>query len=412
MSLFSLIVKSIVFASCTLVSLYSTNERHITLDQQVTNSSVCVLLGCTYFLAIKVVSLVIARMTNRDRDPNYNEVEPAEDRELEEAIRDLERQENEETDQNEEETRRKHQETMRKAQEFTLDLDGTRDNESTARSFRSSVALPLRAKKEETVTEFQEIMEVYRVVYFIGLSIFVASYTVDMTNGLSGMSLITGIIITQVPETISFMRHRNPEPHVAVNRCFSLFSFICVVAAILAFALNACANHTAPDDLVLCTRIENPRVDVLFGIALPLGATLPVIQAQHTRMNRVTLYKAAPFACCIAWVVWMFVGADKINNITGNSPRDIILFLLNPFVKGCAVITLLSGCMQNRRIETATLLVFILFCKEVHQHSQDSEMMKSLVVGLAFSSISLAVCIMKHVPLVSESLTRMAAYRV
>lgn len=370
----NMIIRGVIFMIPTLLSKTMNRGREINVEQQITNSSVCLLLACAYFIVFQLINLVVDKVIYRE-DVQYTYAID------EETGSSIEREES----------------RMKQADEVTAELEDAPNvspNDS-ASIVKTCQETSVAGKKSPSV--WSEVFEVYRVVYFMGISIFVSFYTVDMNNALSGMSLIVGIMIMQVPEVLKIMRSYSTNSLLVVTRCFTLFSSVCILASIISFFFTACYYGSAPEDMVICTRIKNPKIDYLFGIALPLGSTAPAWDTDHVKMNKLTIYKAAPFACCIAWVAFMFVGQDFVRNVSGNSTGEIIVMLVSPFFKGCAVITLLSSCMQNKRVEIASILIFILYAKEVSLHKNEDYTMKPLISGLVFSTMALAACLVKEV---------------
>jgi len=388
------VIRGVIFTIPTIISLVTSKNSDVNVEQQITNSSFCLLLACVYFLVFQFISFIINKVIYRE-DVEYHE----------QACEDM-------TDSFAAEAKAEEAEQrMKRAEDITVDLDVTpNDSASVSKAYQDNGSAVLINNKQPVRTSMtSEVFEVYRVVYFMGISIFVSFYTVDMNNALSGMSLIVGIMIMQIPEVLKIMRSYPSNSLLAVTRCFTLFSSVCILASIISFFFTACYYHSAPDDMVICTDIKNPKIDFLFGITLPLGTTIPVWDTDHVKINKLTLYKAAPFACCIAWVVMMFVGQDYVKNISGNSSKQVILTLVSPLFKGCAVITLLSSCMQNKRVEVASILIFILYAKEVSLHNNEDYIMKPLISGLVFSTMALAVCLIKDIKCISNYLVFMAS---
>lgn len=389
-----IIIKALVFACATLISIGSAGSiTHTAMLQQISNSSVNILLACAYFLLIKAIEFSIQRVMRRDRTETYSvfQVQDEEDS-LSEG---------------------EHDDTMRKAEEITSELiDVERPPHAPS---AKSVDLPPGPAPSHP-TESEEIWNVYTTVYLTGCSIFIVFYSIDMTSTLSGISLIIGVLIQQSPGVLLMVRHAMHEPDSnptrAVNHCITLFSYVCLASSIVSFLSFTCTMEKLPDDMAICNKMTMPRVDVLFGILLPMLCTIPVVTSEQNSMDRIVLYKAAPFACFLAFVVVMFMGTDTLNQVTGNTFRQVSLFLLTPLFKGAAVIIFISSCMKDRRIETASILAFILFCKEIHNHKEDNILMQGLISGLVFSTLALIVSFIKDTKCIFDILAKMNARKL
>jgi len=407
------IVKAVVFALVTVISIGSSGTTGGTVMlQQITNSSVNILLACAYFLLIKATEYAISAVMLKGRHRNYDTFTEPDNRD---DLSDMDAAT---------ETQQRHEDMMRRAEDTTVDLDANQQPDleeaeagpsSDFVSVSKSIDAAARPKVVVT-TDMEEVWEVYKTVYYMGCCIFIVFYSIDMTNTLSAIALIMGMIIQQAPGTIDTvyraMHDPDHDPVKSVNNCFTVFSYVCISASMVSFLLFTCTMKDVPEDMVICTRMTTPRVDLIFGILLPMLATIPVSRRERSSMDRIVIYKAAPFAFFIAFVTVVFMGWETVQQVTGASFRQISLFLLAPLFKGAAVVIFISSCMQDKRVETASILAFILFCKEAHDHRGDKDVLQGVMSGLVFSLLSLLVCIMKQTKCVFNTVLGMNTGRI
>lgn len=252
-------------------------------------------------------------------------------------------------------------------------------------------------------SEAEELWETFRSVYGIGIVIFISFYASDLSSILPSIAFITSMLVSAIPDIFKMINDIPQNQTMHVPRLLSFFGYIMTCVGMACFMLVLCMNDSLPDTVAFCKRTSTPRVDIILGFLLPLISTV-LIQQPRTKVNRnrITLYKASPFAVCISLFVVTVTSKDNVFNIVNDAPRELFFFFVVPITKGLAVISIISSCMHKKKIEVATLLSFILYCKELHLNKPHKEVLEGIVGALICSCLAMIVLIMKHSSWIAE----------
>lgn len=439
------LARSTILTVSVLISMASNETPHTTVSQHITTSSVNLLMFYAYFVFFVMMRYALLKVTGRDSDPNYdipNTVHHCDDsksvdlEDLEDYIENRLPKEAEETD----------KERMIKAERITKDITADYEKEpktygrenyfdnqnsnviyvdpesekeqrdddvssnisltSEVKSMKSTAPEPKtlynfkRPSKKQKLyiySEMDELWETMRSVYGIGIVIFIASYASDLSSILPSIAFIISMLISALPDIYRMIQDVPENQTMHVPRLLSFFGYIMTCLGMGCFCITACLNDSLPDTFQFCHKTNTPRTDIILGLFLPLLSMVLVQQPnKKVNRNRVTLYKASPFAICIALCVITVTSKDNIFNIVDNAPDNLFFFFVVPFTKGLAVISIISACMYRKKVEVATILSFILFCKELHLHKPYKEVLQGLIGALICCSLSMIVLIMKH----------------
>jgi hypothetical protein len=278
-------------------------------------------------------------------------------------------------------------------------VHSTRSMRSTAPEPRTLYNLrrPSRKPRTHVYSEADDLWETFRSVYGVGIVIFIASYASDLSSLLPSVALITSMLASALPDIYRMVQDVPDNQTMHVPRLLSFFGYIMTCVGMACFCMTACLNDSLPDSFQFCHKTETPRTDIILGLLLPLASMLLLQQPRSSiGRNRVTLYKASPFAVCIAVCVVTVTSRDNVFHIVDSAPDNLFFFFVVPFTKGLAVISIISACMYRKKVEVATILSFILYCKELHLHKPYKEVLEGLVGALICSTLAVIVLIMKH----------------
>lgn len=366
-----IVIRTLIHVIAVLVSIAS-SEYYRPVEQHIVTSSVSLIMGVAYFCLYTVVGLLLQRITI-----------PRDHMEYDDELQDLE-DSPPETPQREETTGEAATEAGRETGRETF--------QETLKASQPRSRNPCKTVVFDS--EEEELLEVWRIVYGIGFAIFVTYYSVDLTSVASSISFIMGLLYMHAPQVIQDITGDTSGHVDTVFKFVGIISYVLCCFGVVIFVITACTNsEAAPDSMKFCSGMPTLRMDIIAGIIAPFVATACVHDRRSSHIY--TLYKAMPFAMISSLFVIVFSSGVYIQNIVQNKPLEVICFLVNPLTKGCAAVAVITAAMQQQRVETATILAFILFCKELHFNKDNAQVFQGVCSSLILCTLSYFLCLIR-----------------
>jgi hypothetical protein len=271
--------------------------------------------------------------------------------------------------------------------------------------------------------------DIYTDVYGLGFAAYVLHYTIDCASIQPTGFLLIGLTLLSARDVALLSSSERDDSAVSTTtlftRALTVVSLMLLVVAQIFMVMGIVRVPTyytdARDGGVTMISAPQSILEHLLAQVFPLLAPLFLFIASRKRhLSRRPIAsishvfrRAMPITVCIAlWFITCFGAmSDKIRNAVGAlsvnatvaelSESDVTidmhlsLFILSPFVKTPALMSVISCCLSRNTMDITSTLAVVFYAKQLHS-VRDTPMLQMISVALMCSIAAWLSCITRY----------------